>query len=276
MGPYDSCSATALHRDLNARAALYARRNGLLHDQTTGRTPSIIFGEDDCGLHGNFEPASYRAILAEPTWLARLEKAHTAGRRARPRADWSWRELDCAASSDALLMNIFCHPALFSSGRVTNLLGVCDQPRFGVHPRLPRERNLIDTTECDMQLGDLLVEAKLTESSFQQARPALVFRFLDLPEIFDVDALPRTTAGAYAGYQLLRGVLAAHATGGSFCVLCDGRRQDLVAQWHAVLAAVPAAALRCRLKLLTWQELCSALPRTLQRFLAEKYGILPA
>jgi hypothetical protein len=31
--------------------------------------------------------------------------------------------------------------------------------------------------------------------------------------------------------------------------------------------------LRCRLKLLTWQELASNLPGDLQLFLADKYGI---
>ncbi len=275
--PSQSCSASALHRDLNARATLYANKHALLHDFTCGRHPSVIFGEDETGRHGNFHPGSYRAILADPGWRARLGKAHTAGRRALPRADWHWRELDCAASYDALLMNIFCHPQLGRSGSVGALLGVSagSRPCFGVHPRLPRERNLIDITEVDMELDGLLVEAKLTESGFQSAPPALLARFSGYEAVFDPDALARTATGGYASYQLLRGVLAAHRAGGSFCVMLDARRTDLIAAWHVVLRAVRSAAFRPRLKLLTWQELSTACPSSLQLFLSEKYGIVP-
>ena len=77
------------------------------------------------------------------------------------------------------------------------------------------------------------------------------------------------------GYQLIRGVLAAHATGGSFCVLCDARRPDLIENWYSVMRAVRSCVLRCRLQLLTWQELAAVLPRSLQKFLAAKYGITP-
>jgi hypothetical protein len=272
-----SCTASALHRDLNARATLYANKHTLLHDFTCGRHPSVIFGEDEMGRHGNFHPLSYRAILADPAWRARLGKAHTASRRALPRADWHWRELDCAASSDALLMNIFCHPNLYQTSHAGALLGISPgtRPSFGVHPRLPRERNLIDMTEVDMELDGLLVEAKLTESDFQSAPPALLARFSNYRDVFDLEALPRTATGAYAGYQLLRGVLAAHGAGAGFCVLLDARRTDLIAAWHNVLCAVGSAALRTRLKLLTWQELSAVCPNDLQHFLSEKYGIAP-
>ncbi len=266
-----------LHRELNARAYTYARSHALLHDVLPGHNASVVFGEDAAHRHGNFHPASYRAILARDGWRARLSKAHTASRRARPRADWRWRELDCAASSDALIMNIFCYPRVFASARLRSLLGV-DQdalPRFGVHPRLPMQRNRIDTTEIDMELGDLLVESKLTEKDFQAARPALLARYLGIDEVFTGEALPRNSAGGYTGYQLIRGVLAAAQTGRSFCVVCDERRGDLMEVWAQVQAAVCTAELRSRCKLLTWQELAGALPFELQGFLAEKYGIVP-
>ncbi|RRA47264.1 hypothetical protein [Acidipila sp. EB88] len=284
--PQPHCTGNALRADLNARAHAFAQQHALLHELSTGKQPSVLFGEDDHGRHGNFHPASYRAICRNPAWRARLLKAHTAGRRARPRADWHWRELDCAASSDALLMNIFCHPLVFRSGRVAALLGCAatSAPVFGLQPRLLRERNLVDTTEIDMALTDgdthSLFEAKLTESDFQTARPALLNRFPGWHTVLDPEALARTPTGAFHGYQLIRGVLAAHAGNptaeASFTVLCDARRLDLIAQWHTVIGAVHSAALRCRLRLLTWQELCPALPPTLQQFLAHKYGILPA
>ena len=260
--------ARALYRDLNARAALYAQKHGLPHETTRS---SIVFCAGN-RTHGNFHPASWRAILADNEWTKRLGKTHTAHRRAnKARADWHWRELDCAGSSDALLMNLFCHPRMDASALLGTSTGA--KPSFGVHPRLPRERGLTDTTEIDMELDGMLFEAKLTESDFQTARPALLHRFQDWKEVFDDEALPRTATGAYASYQLLRGVLAAHTLGTSFCLLCDARRPDLIAAWHSVLLAVRSHTLRCRLKLLTWQELAAAAPRPLQTFLADKYGI---
>jgi hypothetical protein len=79
----------------------------------------------------------------------------------------------------------------------------------------------------------------------------------------------------YASYQLIRGVLAAHATDTNFCVLHDERRPDLREEWFSVMAAVKSAALRVRLKVLTWQELAALLPVELQEFLDVKYGIVP-
>ena len=72
---------------------------------------------------------------------------------------------------------------------------------------------------------------------------------------------------------MIRGVLAAHATGGSFCVLCDARRPDLIENWYLVMRAVRSCVLRCRLQSLTWQELTADLPKSLRKFLAAKYGI---
>lgn len=80
----------------------------------------------------------------------------------------------------------------------------------------------------------------------------------------------------YAGYQLIRNVLAAHATGASFCVVHDARRPDLREAWFSVLAAVRHAELRTQLKVLTWQELAIMLPESLRAFLSKKYGIAPA
>ena len=79
----------------------------------------------------------------------------------------------------------------------------------------------------------------------------------------------------YAGYQLIRNVLAASAHGCSFCVVHDDRRPDLREAWFTVMAAVNSADLRVRLKVTTWQELAPLLPDDLQQFLNLKYGIVP-
>jgi len=78
----------------------------------------------------------------------------------------------------------------------------------------------------------------------------------------------------YAGYQLIRNVLAAYAQGCSFCVVHDERRPDLREAWFGVLAAVRSAEMRTRLKVLAWQELAAMLPEELQNFLDLKYGIV--
>jgi hypothetical protein len=47
-----------------------------------------------------------------------------------------------------------------------------------------------DNTEIDMRVGDLLVEAKLTESDFQSAKASLVTRYRDIDSVFDLSELP--------------------------------------------------------------------------------------
>jgi hypothetical protein len=328
-----SWSASLLRRDLSARAHHLAQSQKLLHDISPGSDPVVIFGRDERGRHGNFHPASDASICANSAWLRRLAKVHTASRLSRARKDWHWMELDSSNSSDALLMNIFCHPEVFNghtlASAVANLLNVeaTAQPCFGINPGVPlktvrkrreprkhktilnqaveiqlgkdtgapglapetwilkaptapdsapSDQTLIDRTEIDLQLGTLFVEAKLTESNFQSAPARLIERYRDLETIFDLDRLARKDTGVIQGYQLIRNVLAAFASDASFCVLCDGRRRDLIEIWYSVLSAVHYHSFAWRLKLLTWQELASVLPKDLQQFLDAKYGIISA
>ena len=200
-----------LRRDLTVRAMHLARTHALLHDVSTGSSPSILFGRDDQepARHGNFHPAAYAAICANADWLLRLAKPHTASRRSSARHDWRWMELDSASSSDALLMNVFCHPGVFDgvhlAAPVASLLNVDPDttPCFGIHPGVPlltplRSRSKkaapierLDRTEIDLTLGNLYIEAKLTESDYQTASPKLIARYRDLEAVFDTDRLPR-------------------------------------------------------------------------------------
>src|SRR5215469_7403017 len=124
-----------------------------------------------------------------------------------------WRELDSSTSSDALLMNIFCCPGVCGRPGVASILGteIKDVPQFGYKARVPLLRGRSDQTEIDMKLGGLLVEAKLTESDFQKKDRSVVESYRDLEMVFDVRALPQS-GGEYISYQLIRNVLAAHAT----------------------------------------------------------------
>jgi hypothetical protein len=177
-------------------------------------------------------------------------------------------------SSDALLMNVFCHPGVLRSIRVASLLGLEPKlyPRFGVPARVPLVNGRFDQTEIDLQISGLLVEAKLTESDFQRAKRADVLRYRDFLDVFDAELLPHS--GEYFNcYQLIRNVLAAYARQCSLCVLLDARRPDLVDAWYTVMRGVKPVALRTALKVLTWQELSRVLPARLRSFLAAKYGI---
>ena len=266
--------AGGLGRKVSTRNQQIAVMNGSLHELTAGETPSVIFGCNESQQHGNFYPASYRNICANPEWARRLTKIHTASRRARSKAAWRWRELDCANSSDALLMNIFCCRRRLTNPALSSMLGVPSGlvPQFGFRPEIPLRNGKTDRTEIDMKLGDLMVEAKLTETGFQTAPARMIERYRDLEEVFDLAEL-MVSGDIFRGYQLIRGVLAAYATGGSFCVLCDARRPDLIESWYSVMRSVRSCVLRCRLQLLTWQELAALLPKSMRKFLAAKYGI---
>ena len=265
-------SASALRREISARNL--QRAPAFAHETTYGSVPSVVYSAGDGNAHGNFFPASYRRIQSKADWARRLKKAYTAsGRIARPH-DRSRAELDCAASSDALLMNVFCHPSTMRSARLCALLGISSDllPEFGVRVKTPFAGGLFDRTEMDMRCGDLLVEAKLTESNFQTARGTLLARYGDIVSIFDRDALPQRN-GVFLSYQLIRGVLAAVHHDVRFAVFADARRTDLREQFVGTAAAVRFSQVRSRLLWISWQEIAACVPPPLQRFLAEKYGI---
>jgi hypothetical protein len=303
--------ASHLRQEIVARNRLYAK--GLAHVESYGADPVVVYAPDGA-THGNFYQPAYAEIAARPVWMRRFDKIH-AQSRALPKADRRWRELDSCASSDALLMNIFCTPGVLESQQLISLLGLDEAavPEFGWRARVPLANGRFDRTEVDMRVGSLLAEAKLTESDFQSCRTEVAEAYRDFDAVFDRDLLPRVeipvarrkesaefpedytqeelcvpaedwqptliakpreTVTGYASYQLLRNVLAAHAHQAGFCVIHDERRPDLREAWFAVMAAVKAADLRVRLRVVTWQELAAALPSGLQRFLDLKYGIV--
>jgi hypothetical protein len=302
--------AVRLRRELCARNRQYA--SGRAHVESYGSSPVIVYAPED-GRHGNFFDSAYTAIVAQPEWLRRFDKVHAQAKRSLPKAERRWRELDSSMSSDALLMNIFCTPGVVESSAVQKMVGVDNErtPVFGLKARVPFANGRFDRTEVDMQWGELLVEAKLTESDFQMCEKKVVEAYRDIDEVFDREKLPlveipvgrrkletefpedysqeevsgaadcgsailempRNFVTGYASYQLIRNVLAAHEFGTSFCVMHDDRRPDLREAWFEVMSAVKFAEIRTRLKVLTWQELAAVLPEDLQLFLDLKYGI---
>ena len=268
--------ANRLREELSLRALSWAEDNELPHEFTVGNQPSVLFRDADDATHGNFHPASYKCIRKKPEWNRRLRKSHTSARRNLVSHDAERSELDTAASSDALLMNIFCHPQAFAAGSSLRLLLATQTPerlQFGWKPRIPLVANHIERTEIDLRIGDLSIEAKLTEAEFQRAPRAWVERYRDFSSVFDVNLLPRTT-DSYLHYQLIRGVLSVYAEQGTrYCVICDARRPDLVDAWFSVARAVRLVSLRSQLQLATWQEIAATLPKTMRTWLSKKYGI---
>ena len=310
--------AARLRVELGVRNRIWARDRG--HVESYGRSPVVVYAPDGV-RHGNFLDAAYEAIAARAEWMRRFDKIH-AQCRSLPKAERRWRELDSSMSSDALLMNVFCTPGVVESNAVQLLMGVgkSQGPEFGWKARVPLSNERFDRTEVDMRWGDLLVEAKLTESDYQCREAAVVEGYRNFDHVFDRSLLPRVeirmerrrTAvefaedytqeweapcsdegeaaqafqaeimaraeapgeAGYAGYQLIRNVLAAYASESSFCVIHDERRPDLREAWFEVMAAVKSAEMRVRCKVLTWQELAAALPDELQAFLHLKYGIV--
>ncbi len=267
--------ARALRREIIARNQGLVRDHDLPAASGYGREEVVVYAAaDDGSMHGNFFPQSYAAIAANPAWRKRMSKPHT-GRRNLPKHETSkWRELDACTSSDALLMNIFCNPRTLAEGKLHRLMSVdpAAQPEFGVRVAAALKNGHRDRTEVDMRLGDLLVEAKLTESDFQNCQESMLERYRGFEDLFDCASLPRTETG-YVAYQLLRSVLAADADGCRFCVLADARRPDLREQWFRVMQCVRSYDLRLRCQMLTWQEVSAILPQSLRAWLGVKYGI---
>ena len=264
-----------LRSELAARAEKFAIAQSLPYCVSYGKNPAICFQPFGENLHGNFHPVSFRYLKKNPEWHRRLGKVHSTAKKIFPSIESGvWKELDSCMSSDALLMNVFCHPEVRRSAEVAALLGVSRKlsPQFGFRARVPLRNGGYDRTEVDMKLGDLIVEAKLTESDFQRGAVELVARYRDFADVFEESELPRSE-DCYEGYQLIRNVLAAFERDCSLCVLLDARRPDLVEAYYAVMKCVRPVPLRTACKVLTWQELAQILPVTLRSFLAVKYGI---
>ena len=269
--------ASQLRHELRERNLRFAEKYRLAHQLSYGEAPVVCF-EPVERAHGNFLREAYSAILKNEHWAKRLRKVHTSSRTNLPRNDRGfWAELDSSNSSDALLMNVFCCPRLFDDGRIAFLLGTNNEKgiEFGFRARVPLHGGKFDRTEVDMRIGDLLVEAKLTEADFQSREKKYVEAYRDFKEVFSRRELPQTKE-RYLSYQLIRNVLAAHALESSFCVVHDARRPDLREAWYAVMRCVQLPELRTRCKVLTWQELAGSLPERLGAFLNEKYGIAAA
>lgn len=265
--------ATALRSELRERALKWADAKGLTFYESRGKWGPVVLFPNEGERHGNFLDTSFQEIQRYEDYAIRLRKPHQRRWCLPAERRETAKELDSSNSSDALLMNIFCHPLARGHQLLAHFgLREWHRPQFGVRCMLVGEARR-SPTELDMTFGDAVsVEAKLTEPHFTRKPTGIVERYEDLKNVFDVNAL-RAADGSMENYQLIRNVLAAHALQRRFVLLHDERRRDLRAAWEAVMRAIRTPGLRARCCALTWQQIAQALPDELQQFLAEKYGI---
>jgi len=278
--------ANLLRQDLLRRAETFVTSQGLeLHVyRSLGKVPTVLFRPYESGgkpCHGNFHEDSFVAITHQPTWMDRLKKPHTGGTRCFLDADAkAAREIDSCTSSDALAMNIFCHPSNITNQSLARLFGFdqFSEPNFGFKANLPFAAGGFEprSTEIDLRLHSptrtVLAECKLTEASFTARHRAHVERYSNFTETFDVARLPQK-GGQFLHYQLIRNVLAARHHEASFVLICDQRRPDLQEAFAEVVSVITDPLLRLRCSVITWQQIATTLPERMRTFLAAKYGI---
>jgi hypothetical protein len=208
-------------------------------------TPTAFIYSD---VSMNFSPESFAAIQARPEWKARTRKRHSTFKN-------GIIEMQSCNSSDARLMNVFCHPSAAANSSLHEKLGIItwETPVFGWKANLPNELRRYPT-ECDMKIGDTIVEAKLTEKDFTQKCSDVVERYPGFFEIFDAAKLPRD-GDEYLHYQLIRNITVAQVYGFRFVLIIDERRKDLKEAFEAVRACVRDEELRSRCGVVGWQDL---------------------
>jgi hypothetical protein len=265
--------STMFRQELAICATRYAIGRRIPFFMSLDKPPTVMFELYEGGrLHGNFLASTLKEILQEGSWQIRLN-----GRRpvlgTLPEGK-SAKELDASTSSEALLMNIFCHPELKSHSALYKVLGLdeYEKPEFGVTGNVPLANGRTDKGEIDMKLGNVLVMAKLAETDFTKRPKAHAESYRDFEFAFDTNILPQSEE-KYYHHQLIRSVLAASEQNARFVLISDARRPDLLHSWWDVMMAVNDTNLRRRCRFVLWQELAQLAPLQLREFLEEKYGI---
>lgn len=213
----------------------------------------------------NFHPASWTAIEANADWYQRTQAPH----QQLP----GILQMQSSNSSDALLMNIFCHPSIGNWRGVSNLLGCpIESPQFGFKALVRKDGTNGDATEIDLSVGDCLIEAKLTEKDFTEKDIADVSQYSDLTSLFHVWNLP-VRNGRYQNYQVIRNLLAAIQHRKRHILLCDERRPDLVRSYFETVSCLKDVEHRNRCRVIFWQEIARACGDDLKTYLEARYGI---
>jgi hypothetical protein len=241
------------------RASLtFAHKRNLPIDDS--HSSAVIFRN----LSDSFHPESFTSINNQPNWRARITKAHHVQ---------GTKEMQSSNSSDALLMNIFCHPGAQRWKGLKNLIEDPLKPinfGFRCHVRINGGKN--DSTEIDMEIPGIFCEAKLTETDFTQKPAKIVENYDNLQRVFHVGALPRL-GNNYDNYQVIRNLLASIEHNRKHILFCDERRPDLVRRYMTTVLCLRNVEHRNKCRVIFWQELISACGSSLRDWIEEKYGM---
>lgn len=252
-------NSSLFRQEIRKYALSFARSRKLQVDET--HASAIIFScLSDC-----FHPESLKSIRRNLDWDSRTGKKHSKVKGAL--------EMQSSNSSDALLMNIFCHPAISRCAKVKMMFGSdMETIDFGVDGQVKIKNGGVDKTEIDMVLPGVFCEAKLTENDFTKKRREVVERYDGLFDTFHAEALPKIKTD-YDNYQIIRTLLAAKQCNCDHILLCDERRPDLVRRYMSTVACLKSVEDRARCRFIFWQEIVATCDKSLRRWIEAKYGI---
>jgi len=186
-------NAKVLKLLIRSRSIEYAKKHSLSY---TEFKTAIVFEN----IKDNFLPSSYDRIINKKEWVECLNKRHSQVPNAK--------EMQSSNSSDALLMNIFCHPKINSWKGIRKLFGASEiNPEFGTKPELCLKSGHGDRTEIDLAFENIIIEAKLTETDFTQKSVSAVKNYTDVEKIFHFNHLPND-GQKFFHYQIIRNILA--------------------------------------------------------------------
>lgn len=249
----------SLKQVIKKAATSYAHKRGLSIDAS--HASAVIFRN----LADNFHPESFANISLHPSWQQRTAKPHqnVAG----------VLEMQSSNSSDAILMNIFCHPEIQRWEGVRGLLeDELNAISFGFPGQVHINGGQPDSTEIDMVLTGVFCEAKLIESDFTKQTSNVVERYDGLAETFHVEALSRI-GNDYDNYQVIRNILAAIQHHRRHILFCDERRPDLMLRYMKTVCCLREMGHRTKCRVIFWQELVAACGASLRDWIEERYGM---
>ncbi len=226
---------------------------------------AIVFSN----IEDNFHPKSFKNIQQNPNWISRLNKRHSQVKGAL--------EMQSSNSSDALLMNIFCHPEVSKWLGLNKLLNVNDLEitGFGINPVILRSGKPETTpTEIDLILNNSIIcESKLTEDTFTNKNRQDIEKYDHFNDLFYKSFL-KGTQTEFENYQLIRNILSLLTGYIRFILFCDERRSDLIVRLYETIGCIKDITLRSKCSVITWQQIASVVGTDLKSFLAVKYGII--
>jgi len=234
------------------------------------RSSSIIFNK----VSYSFERNSWESIQLKTSYFTRTLKKHPKS------VTKNVFEMQSSNSSDALAMNIFCHPEFKKWIGIKNLfqLNSIENIEFGFKAKVLKNinnQNVEDDTEIDVLLNDsIFIECKLTEENFCSKTKKIVEQYVGFEQVFHIDKLCQTE-NEYENYQLIRNILAANQYKGKFILICDMRRPDLTRHFYQTLRCIKDdyLELRTNCEIIYWQDLAQVVGVKLKEFLNEKYGL---